>query len=425
MGVGQMSRLKQKKRNDFFQNTEKERDVVRTIISEVHEFGDEAVRKFTKQFDGSKINQFLVAKEEIKEAYKEITPEIIEILKEAKQNIYEFHEKQKLPNWSYERPDGTYLAQIRTSIDSVALYIPGGKAAYPSTVLMNAIPAQIAGVERIIIVTPPNKEGKIASSVLVAADMMGITEIYKIGGAQAIAACAFGTDTIEAVNKIVGPGNIYVALAKRELYGVVDIDMIAGPSEIAIIADEYANPKYIAADLLSQAEHDERAVCICYTTSEQLANNIRKEIEIQLRTLPKKDIAESSINNYGEIIVVPSLEEAFRLSNELAPEHLEVQVKDAKSWLPFIKHAGSIFLGEYSSEPIGDYFAGPNHTLPTSGTAKFFSPLSVEHFMKRSSVLSYSKEAFDNNYRKIASFARLEGLEAHARAIEVRGEQPK
>ncbi|MBR0578022.1 histidinol dehydrogenase [Bacillus altitudinis] len=400
--------------------TEEQRLAVQRIIEEVRKNGDEAVRSFTKQFDGVSIEQPLVTEDEKTKAYERLDPEMIQIIQTAIRNIRTYHERQLTSSWFYHQKDGSMLGQKVTPLDAVGVYVPGGTAAYPSSVLMNVIPALVAGVERIVLVTPPGKDGRLSDAVLVAAKELGISEMYKMGGAQAIAALAYGTDSIQPVDKITGPGNIYVALAKREVFGQVDIDMIAGPSEIAVLADETATAHEVAADLLSQAEHDELASSILVTTSKGLAEAVQAEVQAQLDTLPRKSIAAQSIQDYGHIYVTESLDRAVDIVNQLAPEHLEVLTAYPESLLGQIKHAGAIFLGRYSPEPVGDYFAGPNHVLPTNGTARFSSPLGVTDFQKKTSIISYSKEAFETHRESIAAFARLEGLEAHARSIEAR-----
>ncbi|WP_210365322.1 histidinol dehydrogenase [Bacillus sp. REN3] len=400
--------------------TEEQRKAVQGIISEVRNSGDEALRAFTKQFDSVTLDDFLVSEEEIAEAYRNVSERLIGIIKEAADNIRTYHEKQLRPSWMSAEENGTILGQKVTPLDSVGVYVPGGTAAYPSSVLMNVIPAKTAGVERIVMASPPGSNGKLPAGVLVAADIAGVKEIYKVGGAQAIAALAYGTESIRPVDKITGPGNIYVALAKREVFGDVAIDMIAGPSEIGILADHTARAHEVAADLLSQAEHDPRACAILVTTSLQLAEDVQAEVYNQLARLPRKEIAEEAIENYGAIYVAADIEEAVAAINQLAPEHLEIVTGNPMELLGKIKHAGAIFLGRYSSEPVGDYFAGPNHVLPTNGTARFSSPLSVDDFQKKSSVILYSEKAMEDNGAKIAEFARLEGLEAHARAVEKR-----
>lgn len=400
--------------------TEEQRKAVQEIISEVRKSGDQAVRSFTEKFDSVTLADFRVAQDEITEAYKMVSENLVEIITEAAANIRKYHEKQLRPSWMTTEENGTMLGQKVTPLDSVGVYVPGGTAAYPSSVLMNVIPAKTAGVERIVMVSPPNRNGKLPAGVLVAADIAGVKEIYKVGGAQAIAALAYGTESIRPVDKITGPGNIYVALAKREVFGDVAIDMIAGPSEIGILADDTARANEIAADLLSQAEHDTRACAILVTTSRELAEDVQNEVYKQLSLLPRKEIASEAIENFGAIYVAADMDEAIAAINQLAPEHLEIVTDNAIELLGKIKHAGAIFLGRYSSEPVGDYFAGPNHVLPTNGTARFSSPLSVEDFQKKSSIIFYSEKAMNDNGAKIAEFARLEGLEAHARAVEAR-----
>ncbi|MEH7774877.1 histidinol dehydrogenase [Bacillus altitudinis] len=400
--------------------TEEQRLAVQRIIEEVRKNGDEAVRSFTKQFDGVSIEQPLVTEDEKTKAYERLDPEMIQIIQTAIRNIRTYHERQLTSSWFYHQKDGSMLGQKVTPLDAVGVYVPGGTAAYPSSVLMNVIPALVAGVERIVLVTPPGKDGRLSDAVLVAVKELGISEMYKMGGAQAIAALAYGTDSIQPVDKITGPGNIYVALAKREVFGQVDIDMIAGPSEIAVLADETATAHEVAADLLSQAEHDALASSSLVTPSKRLAEAVQAEVQAQLDTLPRKSIAAQSIQDHGHIYVTESLDRAVDIVNQLAPEHLEVLTAYPASLLGQIKHAGAIFLGRYSPEPVGDYFAGPNHVLPTNGTARFSSPLGVTDFQKKTSIISYSKEAFETHSESIAAFARLEGLEAHARSIEAR-----
>jgi histidinol dehydrogenase len=400
--------------------TEEQRRAVLEIITDVRARGDEALKSYTEKFDGVRLDSLRVTEEEIEKAYQNVSVEMLRIIQEASANIRDYHERQKRESWITTKEDGTMLGQKITPLDAVGLYVPGGTAAYPSSVLMNVIPAQVAGVKRIVIVSPPNKDGTLPSGVLVAANELGVKEIYKVGGAQAIAALAYGTETIKPVDKIFGPGNIYVALAKREVFGQVAIDMIAGPSEIVVLADETAKANEIAADLLSQAEHDERASAILVTPSLKLALAVAREVENQLETLPRKAIAAASLENYGAIYVTETLAEAVEVVNELAPEHLEVMTAEPMQILGQIRHAGAIFLGRFSSEPVGDYFAGPNHVLPTNGTARFSSGLSVDEFVKKSSIIFYSEAALKQNAEKIAAFARLEGLEAHARAVEER-----
>ncbi|WP_347862417.1 histidinol dehydrogenase [Salimicrobium sp. PL1-032A] len=405
------------------QDTSRQLDSVREIIRNVQTEGDEAVQAFTEKFDGTRLENFRVTSEEINDAYESLSQKYIDIIQEAAINIRNFHEKQLPTSWFDTSENGTMLGQKYTSIDRAGVYVPGGTAAYPSSVMMNIIPAQVAGVKRIVMVTPPGPNGHVPIGVLATAQILGVTEIYKIGGAQAIAALAYGTETVPKVDKITGPGNIFVALAKKEVFGDVDIDMVAGPSEIAVLCDETARAGEVAADLLSQAEHDTRSSSICVTTSEAMAEEVEAEVEKQLTHLPRKAIARDSITEYGGIIVVQAMSEAVEAVNELAPEHLEIITANPYEQLGAVRHAGAIFLGPYSSEPVGDYFAGPNHVLPTSGTARFSSPLNVHDFMKKSSIISYSRQALEENVDKIASFARLEDLEGHARAVEKRKER--
>ncbi|WP_226639147.1 histidinol dehydrogenase [Priestia flexa] len=402
------------------QGTGAQREAVLNILQDVKDKGDQALFSYTEKFDGVLLEALKVSDAERKNAYEAIDDETIQIINEAAANIRDYHERMITQSWMVTKEDGTILGQKVTPLDAVGVYVPGGLAAYPSSVLMNVIPAQVAGVKRIVMVSPVQKDGSLPAGVLVAATELGVEEIYKVGGAQAIGALAYGTETIEAVDKIVGPGNIYVALAKREVYGLVDIDSIAGPSEIVVLADDTARPNEVAADLLSQAEHDQLASSILVTASLNLAAAVAQEVQKQLETLPRKVIAEASIQEYGEIYVTEELEEAIDVVNKLAPEHLEIMTDEPMTILGKIRHAGAIFLGRYSSEPVGDYFAGPNHVLPTNGTAKFSSPLSVDSFVKKSSIISYSEQALKANSSKIAAFARLEGLEAHARAVEER-----
>ncbi|WP_394580732.1 histidinol dehydrogenase [Cytobacillus firmus] len=401
--------------------TEEQRAIVKNIIEKVRQNGDQALKEYTEKFDGISLDELKVPQAEIEEALSQVDGKILEIIKEAAGNIRSFHEKQLRPSWMTTEENGTVLGQKISPLDSVGLYVPGGTAAYPSSVLMNVIPAKVAGVKRIVITSPPDKKtGKLPPAVLAAAHIAGAEEIYKVGGAQAIAALAYGTESIRPVDKITGPGNIYVALAKREVFGDVDIDMIAGPSEIAILADETAHPDEAAADLLSQAEHDPMACAVLVTPSSALAEAVSAEVERQLAELPRQEIAAQSIRNYGAIYVTESMDEAVETVNSLAPEHLEILTENPMELLGGIRHAGAIFLGRFSPEPVGDYFAGPNHVLPTNGTARFSSPLNVEDFQKKSSILLYSEKALKDNAEKIAAFARLEGLEAHARSIETR-----
>ena len=399
-------------------------DTVQKIVEDVHQNGDAAVLAYTEKFDHAALtaDQLRVTEEEIAEAATQVDPKLIEIMKHALANIRAYHEKQKRNSWFDAKPDGTILGQKVTPLASAGIYVPGGKAAYPSTVLMNIVPAQVAGVSRIVMVTPCNREGKVNPVTLTAAMLAGATEVYKVGGAQAIAALAFGTETIPKVDKIAGPGNIYVALAKKAVYGFVSIDSIAGPSEILVLADEGANPRYVAADLLSQAEHDELACAILVTTSEQLAKQVSEQVDAFTRILSRQDIIQKSLDNYGYILVTDTMEEAIETANAIAPEHMEVLTKDPFAILPKIQNAGAIFLGNYSSEPLGDYFAGPNHVLPTNGTARFFSPLSVDDYIKKSSIIYYSKEALEAVYPEIVAFAEAEQLTAHANSIRVRFE---
>ncbi|WP_455675915.1 histidinol dehydrogenase [Pradoshia sp.] len=403
--------------------TDAQREAVRQILRDVAAEGDRALYRYTEKFDQAALSSLMVTKEEIEEALENLPEGMLQIMEEAASNIRSYHEKQKQNSWVDLAVSGTMLGQKRTPLDSVGIYVPGGTAAYPSSVLMNAIPAHVAGVERIVMVSPPGSDGRLPASVLAAASIAGVTDIYKVGGAQAIAALAYGTETIAKVDKITGPGNIYVALAKREVYGDVDIDMIAGPSEIAVLADGTADARYVAADLLSQAEHDERACSVLVTTSRALAEQVKAEVEWQLKTLPRKKIASAAWEEFGGIYVAETMEEAIAAINELSPEHLEIQTEDAMNVTGAIKHAGAIFIGSYSSEPVGDYFAGPNHVLPTNGTARFSSPLNVDDFQKKTSLIMYSKADMERNAAKIAAFARLEGLEAHARAVEARLEE--
>lgn len=398
--------------------------IVEDIVNDVRINGDEALLKYTTKFDSDKVNteNMLVSKLEIEDAYKSVDSEFIEAIKTAEKNIKAFHEKQKRNSFVTTENNGIVSGQIIRGLETVGIYVPGGSASYPSSVLMNTIPAKVAGVENIIMATPTSKSGKINPAVLVAADMAGVDKIYKVGGAQAIAALAFGTKTIKKVDKIVGPGNIYVALAKRFVFGYVDIDMIAGPSEILIIADESCNPKFVAADLMSQAEHDVLASAVLLTDSSAVALKVQDELTKQIKNLSRYDIIEASLKNYGAIIVTSSIKQAMVIANDIAPEHLELCVNEPFTWLPKVKNAGSIFLGSYSPEPLGDYIAGPNHVLPTNGTAKFFSPLSVDTFIKKSSFLSCDKSALLKLKDKITKLADTEGLSAHAQAVKIRFE---
>lgn len=400
-------------------------NTVNEILNDVKDNGDKAVFEYTKRFDKAIINKDMikVTKDEISEAYKLVDASIIDIIRKALKNIEVFHNKQKQQSWFDTTDNGTILGQKVTPIDKVGVYVPGGKAAYPSSVLMNVVPAKVAGVNKIIMTTPPNAEGKVNPGTLVTANEAGITDIYKVGGAQAIAAMAYGTESIPKVDKIVGPGNIYVALAKKAVYGYVSIDSIAGPSEILVLADESANPRYVAADLLSQAEHDELASSILVTTSRELAEQVALEITNFTNQLSRKDIIQKSLDNYGFLLIAKDMDEAIAVVNDIASEHLEIITKDPFMVMTQIRNAGAIFIGEYSSEPLGDYMAGPNHILPTNGTAKFFSPLSVDDFIKKSSIISYSKKALEPIYKDIITFAEAEGLTAHANSIAVRFEK--
>lgn len=395
------------------------------ILSNVRANKDAALFKYTKDFDKADINasNIVVTKEEIEEAYTKVDPKLVNVIRKALKNIKEYHEKQKQYSWFDSKPDGTILGQKVTALSRVGVYVPGGKAAYPSSVLMNVIPAKVAGVEQIIMCTPPDHEGKVYPTTLVAANEAGVDVIYKAGGAQAIAAMAYGTESVPKVDKICGPGNIYVALAKKAVFGYVSIDSVAGPSEILVIADETANPRYVAADLLSQAEHDEMASAILITTSNELAQKVSDEIYGFLKELSRSEIISKSLDNYGYILLVDNIDDAVDAANEIASEHLEIVTKDPFNTMTKIKNAGAIFLGEYSSEPLGDYFAGPNHVLPTNGTAKFFSALSVDDFIKKSSIISYSRNALEEIHNDIETFATAEHLTAHANSIKVRFEK--
>ncbi|WP_185416541.1 histidinol dehydrogenase [Listeria booriae] len=395
---------------------------VKAIIAEVRANGDDALFRFTERFDEVKLTDFKVPQDALEQALDQVEPEFIEALEQAKANILSYHQKQKQSGFIDTEKNGVLRGQLIRPLETAGIYVPGGTAAYPSSVLMNILPAKIAGVPRIIMVTPPGKDG-MNPHILAAAAIAGADEVYQIGGAQAIAALAFGTDSIPKVDKIVGPGNLFVALAKREVFGIVDIDMIAGPSEIVVVADATANPRFVAADLLSQAEHDKLARAILITTSEQFGVSVADEVEKQLQTLPRVEIATASIANFGQVIVTETLADAFEIMNEIAPEHLEIQLENAIDYLSYVKNAGSVFLGAYASEPLGDYFAGPNHVLPTSGTARFFSPLGVADFCKRTSFISYTKEALAKEKDAIVLLAEKEGLTAHARAIQIRFEE--
>ncbi|WP_166241101.1 histidinol dehydrogenase [Paenibacillus turpanensis] len=409
--------------------TPEQNAAAQAIVAGVKERGDEALLEYTKQFDGVELtaDTLRVTEAELQEAYTKVEPSFIEDIRAAAERIRSYHEKQKRLSWMDVQPDGTTLGQIIRPLRRAGLYVPGGKAAYPSSVLMNAIPAKVAGVPEIVMVTPPATAGVpgINPYILVAAAEAGVSEIYRVGGAQAVAALAYGTASIKPVDKIVGPGNIFVALAKREVYGVVDIDSIAGPSEIAVLADNGANPAYVAADMLSQAEHDEMAAAILVTPSAQLAEAVRAELARQVAELPRREIAEASLAAHGAIVLVDDLQQGVQVINALAPEHLELMMRDPDEWVGRIENAGAIFVGEYSSEPVGDYFAGPNHVLPTNGTARFSSPLSVDDFIKKSSLIRYSRQALERDAARIAALARHEGLEGHARAVEIRLSQTK
>ena len=400
-------------------------DRVAAILQTVKSGKDKAIFDYTKQFDGVEItaDTIRVTEAEIEEAYEKVDSSLVEIIRKAKENIKTYHEKQRQFSWFDSKPDGTMLGQKVTALQRVGVYVPGGKAVYPSSVLMNILPAKVAGVDEIVMVTPPGKDGKVNPNTLVAAHEAGADVIYKVGGAQAIAALAYGTESIPKVDKIVGPGNIYVALAKKAVYGHVSIDSIAGPSEILVIADETANPRYVAADLLSQAEHDELASAILVTTSETLAEEVSAQVEIFVEELSRTEIMRKSLDNYGYILVADTMEDVIDIANEIASEHLEIMTKNPYDLMMKVRNAGAIFIGEYSSEPLGDYFAGPNHVLPTNGTAKFFSALSVDDFIKKSSIIAYSKEALQAIHEDIEHFAEAEKLTAHANSIKVRFEK--
>ena len=394
--------------------------IVKGILDDVKLRGDQALYDYNKKFDNVSLSSLQVTEKEIEDAFNRLDKELLEVIRYSHENIVRYHTKQKRNDFLDKDTDGVILGQIINPIEKVGIYVPGGTAAYPSTVLMNAVPAKVAGVEEIVMVTPPNEDGTISDVILAAAKIAGVTKIFKVGGAQAVAALSYGTETIPAVYKIVGPGNIFVAMAKKMVFGEVAIDMVAGPSEVLIISDDSSNPVHIAADLLSQAEHDKLAACILVTTSEELAKLVAVEIESQLAELPRQEIARESINNNGRIIIAKNIEEAILISNEIAPEHLELAVMDPFALLSKIKNAGSIFLGHNTPEPLGDYLAGPNHTIPTSGTAKFASPLSVDDFIKKSSVIYYSKEALEKVKDKVILFAESEGLTAHANSVRKR-----
>lgn len=418
---GLLDNLLKRSPNNYGQYT----DAVNEIVETVKKDGDAAVFEYTKKFDGADITpeNFIVSDAEIEEAYAVVSADVLEVIRKAIVNIRTYHEKQKQYSWFDSQPNGTILGQKVTPLTRVGVYVPGGKAAYPSSVLMNILPAKVAGVEQIVMVTPPGKDGKVNPGTLVAAKEAGADVVYKVGGAQAIAALAFGTESIPKVDKIVGPGNIFVALAKKAVYGYVSIDSIAGPSEILVIADETANPRYVAADLLSQAEHDELASAILVTTSESLADQVSEEVDALVEKLSRRTILEKSLENYGYILIAEDLNGAVDIANAIASEHLEIVTKNPFEVMTQIKNAGAIFLGEYSSEPLGDYFAGPNHVLPTNGTAKFFSPLSVDDFIKKSSIIYYSRQALEPVKDEIIKFAESESLTAHANSIRVRFEK--
>ena len=397
---------------------------VAAIVEDVRYRKDEAVFEYTSKFDHADINagNIRVTKEEIEAAYQEADPKLVEVIRKSLVNIRSYHEKQKRTSWFESKTDGTILGQKITALSKVGVYVPGGKAVYPSSVLMNIVPAKVAGVDKVVMTTPCNAEGKVSCNTLVAANEAGADEIYKVGGAQAIAALAFGTESIPKVDKIVGPGNIYVALAKKAVYGFVNIDSIAGPSEILVLADEGANPRYVAADLLSQAEHDEMASAILITTSMELAKKVSEEVEKFTKELSRKEIIQKSLDQFGYILVAEDMDMAIDAANDIASEHLEIMTRNPFEVMTKIRNAGAIFIGEYSSEPLGDYFAGPNHVLPTNGTARFFSPLNVDDFMKKSSIVYYSREALEKVHEDIETFAKAEQLTAHANSIHVRFE---
>ncbi|MGM1050617.1 MAG: histidinol dehydrogenase [Bacillota bacterium] len=425
MKVVSVRDFKLQRESDY--GTPEQNETVKAVVQAVRAEGDAALLRYTEQFDNMKLesHQLRVLEAELKAAYDHVEPSFVTAIRAAADNIRAFHMKQKRSSWMDLQPDGSILGQIIRPLKRVGVYVPGGKAAYPSSVLMNVIPAQVAGVPEIVMVTPPATRGKegIDPYILVAAAEAGVTEIYRVGGAQAIAALAYGTDSISSVDKICGPGNIYVALAKREVYGVVNIDSMAGPSEIVVLADDTAQPSFIAADLLSQAEHDEMASAVLVTPSQSLAEAVSAEVERQLELLPRHDIARASVDSYGAIIVTDTLKEGIEVVNRLAPEHLEIVTEEPMALVGQIENAGAIFLGPYSSEPVGDYFAGPNHIIPTNGTARFASPVDLDDFIKKSSMIYYSKEALLRDGEMIMELARREGLEGHARAISVRLEQ--
>jgi len=398
---------------------------VKEIVEAVHTRGDEALLEYTAKFDKASLTPetMRVTKEEIDEAYKKVDPELLSVIKKSIQNIEEYHKLQKRNSWIETKPNGTVLGQKISPVEYAGVYVPGGKAAYPSTVLMNVVPARVAGVPNIVMTTPCNAAGEVYPNTLVAANEAGVTEIYKCGGAQAIAALAYGTATIPKVDKIVGPGNIFVAIAKRVVFGHVSIDSIAGPSEILVLADDTPNPRYVAADLLSQAEHDELASAVLVTTSEKLAEEVSTWVDKYTNQLERKEIIEKSLDNFGYIFVAESMQDAIDVANEIAPEHMEILTANPWDTMTKVKNAGAMFLGEYSSEPLGDYFAGPNHVLPTNGTARFFSPLGVDDFIKKSSIICYSRDALEPVYKDVMTFANSEGLTAHANSMRVRFEE--
>jgi histidinol dehydrogenase len=422
-GISYLKQLRSNEKND----NEKVINIVENILYDIRNNKDQALIKYTNKFDSEAVNtsNLKVSEEEIKQAYTMVKDDFVEAIKYAKENIYQFHQKQVQKSWMMTKENSVILGQQIRALDKVGIYVPGGTAAYPSSVLMNAIPAIVAGVKSIIMTTPPLKDGTVNPHILVAADIAGVSQIYKVGGAQAIGALAYGTDIVPKVDKIVGPGNIFVALAKRAVFGYVDIDMIAGPSEILIISDENGDPKFLAADLMSQAEHDVLATSTLVTTSLDLAKKVNLELKRQVKYLERKDIILESIKNFGTIIVVNNLKEGIEIANEIAPEHLELMVENPFDYLNEIKNAGSIFLGKYSPEPLGDYIAGPNHVLPTSGTARFFSPLSVDDYIKKSSYIYYGENALKSEADKIVTIANTEGLTAHANSILVRFENDK
>ena len=410
---------------EIFARSEEQASVapaVEAIIADVRKNRDSALFAYTEKFDGAKLSSLRVSEKEIEAAVESVDPQLLEVMSEAAQNIADYHEKQIRHDYSMMEKDGVVLGQRVLPLERVGVYVPGGTAAYPSTVLMDTVPARLAGVKEIIMVTPPGKDGRISPNILAAAYIAGVSRIYKVGGAQAIAALAYGTESIPAVDKIVGPGNAYVAEAKKQVFGQVGIDMVAGPSEVLIIADGKSDPRFVAADLLSQAEHDRMASAVLITDSRELAEQVRDEIEAQLKTLEREEIARASIDNNGKIIVTENLSKAAEVSNRIAPEHLELCMDDPFAFLSLITNAGSVFLGRWNPEPVGDYFAGPNHTLPTMGTARFYSPLGVDDFVKKMQFSYFTKDALARDAMKISMFARSEGLTAHARAVEIRFE---